>query len=146
MDRDFVLQVILAGAFYPNYFIKRTQNVEDFKENITRCLNTTDPMKTVYVRGWPVNQPGYLYAQEIQKIFAKHQGIPEKQISVFFDKSTRVYVQFREKKTTVNNENCYNISNFVYQVIICTVHKSIIIARKNFKLSKEITKAKKKRK
>lgn len=120
-----MLQVILAGAFYPNYFVKRPQNVEDFKENITRCVSTADPMKTVYLRGWPMDQPGYLYAQKIQEIFSRHQGIPEKQIAISFDKSTRVFVQFREKKMTVNDENLYNISNFVYQVIICLIYNDI---------------------
>lgn len=92
------------------------QNLEIYKENIVMSLGTLDPMKTVYLKGWPLNQPGYLYAKKFQEIFAKHQGIPENQIVVFFDKSKRVYVQFCEK--TPINDNFYNISNFVYQVII----------------------------
>ncbi|XP_072756559.1 probable ATP-dependent RNA helicase spindle-E isoform X2 [Anoplolepis gracilipes] len=114
-DRDFALQVILAGAFYPNYFVKRMQNLEIYKENIMMNLGTLDPMTTIYLKGWPINQPGYLYAKNFQEIFAKHQGIPEKQIGVFFDKSERVFVQFREK--VFINDNFYNISNFVYQII-----------------------------
>ncbi|KMQ97708.1 putative atp-dependent rna helicase spindle-e-like protein [Lasius niger] len=114
-DRDFVLQVALAGAFYPNYFVKRMQNLEIYKENIIMNLGALDPMKTVYLRGWPIGQPGYLYAKQFQEIFAKHQGIPEKQIAVFFDESKRVYVQFHEK--TPINDNFYNISNFVYQAV-----------------------------
>ncbi|XP_029166028.1 probable ATP-dependent RNA helicase spindle-E [Nylanderia fulva] len=114
-DRDFVLQVILAGAFYPNYFVKRIQNSKIYEENITMNLGVLDPMNTVYLRGWPLNQPGYLYAKQLQEIFAKHQGIPEKQIAVSFDDSKRVYVQFREK--TSMNDNFYNISNFVYQAV-----------------------------
>jgi len=90
--------------------------LEVFKEDIIKSLGTSDPMKTVYLRGWPIDQPGYLYAKKFQEIFAKHQGIPENQIIVFFDKSKRVYVQFREKMPI--NDNFYNISNFVYQVII----------------------------
>lgn len=126
IDRDFVLKVVLAGAFYPNYFVKRMQNSEIHKENIIMSLGSLDPMKTVYLRGWPIEQPGYLYAKKFQEIFAKHLGIPEKQIAVFFDKSKRVYVQFHEKAHM--NDNFYNISNFVYQVIInlfnllCYIH------------------------
>lgn len=92
------------------------QNSEIHKENIIMNLGALDPMKTVYLRGWPIEQPGYLYAKKFQEIFAKHLGIPEKQIAVFFDKSKRVYVQFHEKVHM--NDNFYNISNFVYQVII----------------------------
>ncbi|KAL6437658.1 hypothetical protein ACFW04_004216 [Cataglyphis niger] len=114
-DRDFVLKVVLAGAFYPNYFVKRMQNSELHKENIIMSLGALDPLKTVYLRGWPIEQPGYLYAKKFQEIFAKHLGIPEKQIAVFFDKSKRVYVQFHEKVHM--NDNFYNISNFVYQAV-----------------------------
>lgn len=110
-----MLQVALAGAFYPNYFVKRIQTLEIYKENIAMHLGTLDPMKTVYLNGWPSHQPGYLYAKQFQEIFAKHQKIPEKQIAVFFDDSKRVCVQFREKSP---NDNSYNVLNFVYKVII----------------------------
>lgn len=117
VDRDFVLQIVLAGAFYPNYFTKRLQNQEIYKENITMTLGTLDPMKTIYLRGWPIKQPGYLYAKKFQEIFSKSQGIPEKQIAISFDRSQRVYVQFREKETAIDN-SLQNISESVYQVII----------------------------
>ncbi|KYN17992.1 putative ATP-dependent RNA helicase spindle-E [Trachymyrmex cornetzi] len=115
-DREFVLQVALAGAFYPNYFIKRLQNREIYKENITMTLGSLDPMKTVYLRGWPMKQPGYLYAKRFQEIFAKHQGILEKQIEVSFDGSQRVYVHFRERETI--DDSLQNISELVYQAIM----------------------------
>ncbi|XP_018055297.1 PREDICTED: putative ATP-dependent RNA helicase TDRD9 [Atta colombica] len=114
-DRDFVLQIILAGAFYPNYFIKRLQNREVYKENVTMTLGSLDPMKTIYLRGWPMKQPGYLYAKRFQEVFAKHQGILEKQIEVSFDGSQRVYVHFRERETA--DDSLQNISEFVYQII-----------------------------
>ncbi|KYN06454.1 putative ATP-dependent RNA helicase spindle-E [Cyphomyrmex costatus] len=116
-DRDFVLQVAIVGAFYPNYFIKRLQNREIYKENITMTLGSLDPMKTVYLRGWPIKQPGYLYAKRLQKIFAKHQGILEKQIEVSFD-GQRVYVHFHNKE--IVDDSLQNISDniFIYQAIM----------------------------
>jgi len=84
-------------------------------------LGALDPMKTVYLRGWPIKQPGYLYAKKFQQIFARHLGILEKQIAVSFDGSQRVYVQFREKETAVD-DSLQNISEFVYQVIIYYLH------------------------
>lgn len=110
-----MLQIVLAGAFYPNYFIKRLQNREVYKENVTMTLGSLDPMKTIYLRGWPMKQPGYLYAKRFQEVFAKHQGILEKQIEVSFDGSQRVYVHFRERETA--DDSLQNISEFVYQVI-----------------------------
>ncbi|XP_011704566.1 PREDICTED: probable ATP-dependent RNA helicase spindle-E isoform X2 [Wasmannia auropunctata] len=116
-DRDFVLQVVLAGAFYPNYFVKPLQNREIYKENIEMTLGALDPLKTVYLRGWPKDQPGYLYAKRFQQIFSKHLGILEKQIAVSFDGSQRVYVQFREKETCVD-DSLQNILEPVYQAVM----------------------------
>ncbi|XP_011343987.2 probable ATP-dependent RNA helicase spindle-E [Ooceraea biroi] len=116
-EHDFILEVILTGAFYPNYFVKRWQSSEDHKNNIIMSLDTWDPTKTVYLRGWPINQPGYLYAKNIQEIFSKHHGLPEKQLAVSFDTSNRVFIQFRRRETVPTDESLNNISNFVYQAI-----------------------------
>ncbi|TGZ53458.1 probable ATP-dependent RNA helicase spindle-E isoform X1 [Temnothorax longispinosus] len=116
VDRDFVLKLVLAGAFYPNYFVKRLQNQETYEENISMTLGSLDPMKTVYLRGWPMKQPGYLYAKKFQEIFSKHLRIPEKQIVISFNAS-RVYVQFREKETDID-DSLQNISESVYQAVM----------------------------
>ncbi|XP_032664411.1 probable ATP-dependent RNA helicase spindle-E isoform X2 [Odontomachus brunneus] len=113
-ERNFVLQVIIAGAFYPNYFVKRFHSVEINEDNIVRSLNALDPLKTIYMRGWPVNQPGYLYAKRFQEIFSHHHGIPKERIMVSFDGSARVYVQYSEKETINSDESLYRISDFVY--------------------------------
>ncbi|XP_014470956.1 PREDICTED: probable ATP-dependent RNA helicase spindle-E isoform X2 [Dinoponera quadriceps] len=111
-ERDFILQVILAGAFYPNYFVKRSLNVETREDNVGRNLNALDPLKTVCMRGWPMKQPGYLYAKRLQEIFSQHHGVPAERITISFDGSSRVYVQYREKWTT--DESLCRISDFVY--------------------------------
>ncbi|EFN82362.1 probable ATP-dependent RNA helicase spindle-E [Harpegnathos saltator] len=116
-EREFVLQVILAGAFYPNYFVKRPLNVEAHEIDVVKNLNALDPLKTVCMRGWPVQQPGYLYARRLQEIFSRHHGIPKERIMVSFDGSARVYMQYREKETTNSDENLYRISDFVYMSV-----------------------------
>lgn len=116
-ERDFVLQVILAGAFYPNYFVKRPQNIQVHKDSVVRNLSGLDPMRTVFLRGWPTKQPGYLYAQKLQKIFSKHLGVAENRIMISFDKSKRIYIQFRENEIAPSDKSLYKISDFVYKAI-----------------------------
>lgn len=116
-ERDFVLQVILAGAFYPNYFVKRPVNTENQEDNAVRNLNALDPLKTVYMRGWPINQPGYLYVKRLQEIFSQHHGVPQERIMISFDGSMRVYVQYCEKETPNSDEGLYRISDFVYTCV-----------------------------
>lgn len=115
-----MLQVIIAGAFYPNYFVKRPLSVEGHETgdtNVVRNLNALNPLKTVYMRGWPVKQPGYLYAKRLQKIFSQHHGVPEERIMVSFDGSMRVYVQYCEKEKINSDESLYKISDFVYMSV-----------------------------
>lgn len=84
-------------------------------------LGVLDPMKTVYLRGWPMKQPGYLYAKKFQEIFSKCLGVLEKQVAISFD-GQRVYVQFHEEETAID-DSLQNISISVYQVIINLLYK-----------------------
>lgn len=115
-DRIFALQVILAGAFYPNYFVKDPKSTQLLKDDVVRTLNSLDPMKTIYLRGWPMNQPGLLYAKKFQDIFSKCHNIPVRQIMVSFDETKRVYAQFRKQKIPGNKNSC-KIAHFVYQAV-----------------------------
>lgn len=90
-----ILKIVIAGAFYPNYY---TRSVDlDERDGIKR-LGGFDPTKTVYLQGWPVNQPGLLYARKIQEYFADCVTSKVAKILVSFDKSSRVYVQFRQNE------------------------------------------------
>lgn len=71
-------------------------------------------MNTVYLKGWPNDQLGYLYAKKFQEIFSKHLKIPEKQIAVSFDKSSRVYIHYCKKQTSA--VSLFTLSDFVYEV------------------------------
>ena len=52
VTRDFFLKLVVAGAFYPNYFIR---HVSDDREQSLRYkqkdMHSRDPLTTVYLRG-----------------------------------------------------------------------------------------------
>ncbi|KAF7992726.1 hypothetical protein HCN44_005070 [Aphidius gifuensis] len=100
----FVLKLITAGAFYPHYYITKPNN--DEKEN-TRCTGGLDPTKTVYLSGWPVLQPGMLYAKRFQDIFSNCKSITNNKIGVKFDHSSRVFIEF----SNIQNNYEVNLSN-----------------------------------
>ncbi|KAI4485731.1 hypothetical protein M0802_012565 [Mischocyttarus mexicanus] len=89
--RPLILKIVIAGAFYPNYCIKR-QNTEELKEG-HKILDGLDITRTVYLQGWPIKQPGLLYAKKIQNLFQPCLNSSVGKINVSF-KSTRLYVQF----------------------------------------------------
>ncbi|KAL1137628.1 hypothetical protein AAG570_009324, partial [Ranatra chinensis] len=78
-EKAIILKFIIAGAFYPNYFIRRPI---DEKEAV-KVLGGRNPFTTIYLTGMPLNQPGILYSNAIKRHF-EHCG---SQISVSFDGS-----------------------------------------------------------
>ncbi|KAL6256192.1 hypothetical protein P5V15_012308 [Pogonomyrmex californicus] len=101
IDRTFVLKFIIAGAFYPNYFVKFPYNVHDHKRDIEKTLAFRDPMNTVFLRGWPSTQLGSLYSKRFQEIFGEMFKNPKEQenITVSFDGSNRVYIEYEQDRT-----------------------------------------------
>ncbi|CAL7951071.1 unnamed protein product [Xylocopa violacea] len=117
-ERPFVLKIAIAGAFYPNYFIKCRQQygINDYAG--VKLLGGLDPAKTVYLQGWPMKQPGLLYAQNIRNIFQKNLLATAEKIRVSFDFSSRVYIQFIDDAFEKQYSNASrSISPLVYKAI-----------------------------
>ncbi|XP_014473196.1 PREDICTED: putative ATP-dependent RNA helicase TDRD9 isoform X2 [Dinoponera quadriceps] len=95
VNRNIVLKVIIAGALYPNYFVKLPYDKAYCRKDVERAMSNHDPRKTVFLRGWPLEQPGMLYAKRIQEIFADFMELRDPDdITVSFDGSSRVYVRY----------------------------------------------------
>nr|XP_034176745.1 probable ATP-dependent RNA helicase spindle-E [Osmia lignaria]XP_034176746.1 probable ATP-dependent RNA helicase spindle-E [Osmia lignaria]XP_034176747.1 probable ATP-dependent RNA helicase spindle-E [Osmia lignaria] len=118
-EKPFVLKIAIAGAFYPNYFLKHNPEGQLSEYNGTKMLGGLDPSKTVYLQGWPLRQPGLLYARRIQSIFADNLVTSAEKIRVSFDSSSRVYVQFvnDEVAKTPQYNMTKRISPFVYKAV-----------------------------
>ena len=117
-ERPFILKIAIAGAFYPNYLVKHVPGEVNDHAGV-RLLGGLDPSKTVYLQGWPLRQPGLLYARRIQDIFTEHLTPAVGKVKVSFDGSTRVYVQFVRNETAgkENVETSSKISPSVYKAI-----------------------------
>ncbi|XP_012057161.1 PREDICTED: probable ATP-dependent RNA helicase spindle-E [Atta cephalotes] len=106
IDRYFVIKFIIAGAFYPNYFVKFPYNVNERKQDIKKMLADRDPTNTIILRGWPTKQPGSLYSKKFQEIFGQHMLINSKDyenITVSFDRSNRVYIEYEQKNRVMSD-------------------------------------------
>lgn len=79
----YVFQVIMCGAFYPNYFLKK--EMLDEREAV-RAVCGKDPTRTVYFQGFDNRQPGQLYVKQIKKWFSPNDQM-QQSINVIFDNS-----------------------------------------------------------
>ncbi|XP_051801542.1 ATP-dependent RNA helicase TDRD9 [Acanthochromis polyacanthus] len=79
----FILQVVIAGAYYPNYFVQG-----EIDEHLaSRELNGFNPRTTVMVRNLPPY--GFLYYKQLQSMFRLCGQVK----AISFD-SSRAYVEF----------------------------------------------------
>ncbi|XP_020288547.1 probable ATP-dependent RNA helicase spindle-E [Pseudomyrmex gracilis] len=120
INEYFVFKVIIAGAFYPNYFVKSTN--EDQKKKKMKLLSYHDPTNTVILSGWPLRQPGLLYAKQIQQIFASNLKLNQDNIKVFFDGTSRIYVEYENENRTAANysfvQNCIKLRRYRIPIVI----------------------------
>ncbi|XP_015591096.1 probable ATP-dependent RNA helicase spindle-E [Cephus cinctus] len=104
IDRHFILKVVIAGAFYPNYFVRRIPIDGSNEYEAIKVLGGLDPTNTVYLQGWPTTQPGALYARRILDAMKPCLTQSEESMKISFDGSSRIYVQFGKDQTPVDQE------------------------------------------
>ncbi|OAD56842.1 putative ATP-dependent RNA helicase spindle-E [Eufriesea mexicana] len=105
-ERPIVLKIAIAGAFYPNYFVKYgSESEKQLKEHAdVKLLGGLDPLNTVYLQGWPLKQPGLLYARRIQDIFKDNLTTITDKMNVSFDASSLFFTPENLIKSKIKSE------------------------------------------
>lgn len=67
--KNFFLKVILAGAFYPNYFTRGMCNSYMDEHQLLKTLDEHDPNRTIYFTNFPNDQPKELYKEALENMF-----------------------------------------------------------------------------
>uniref|UniRef100_A0A2S2Q8K9 Putative ATP-dependent RNA helicase spindle-E n=1 Tax=Sipha flava TaxID=143950 RepID=A0A2S2Q8K9_9HEMI len=110
-EKAMACKVILAGSFYPNYFIRGITNAYMDEHHVLKILDEHDPNRTVYFTGFPNDQPKVLYKEAIENMFPTNLvGKP----TAHFSTSNKVFIEF--PMTNVNdlkNKNNLNGSQLV---------------------------------
>ncbi|XP_046744424.1 probable ATP-dependent RNA helicase spindle-E [Diprion similis] len=96
VEKPLVIKIVIAGAFYPHYFVRRVQSGEVDERAAVKLVGGNDPTNSVYLQGWPTQQPGPLYTKQFQEVFKDCQSSTDAHILVSFDGSSRVYLQFNK--------------------------------------------------
>ncbi|XP_034239304.1 probable ATP-dependent RNA helicase spindle-E [Thrips palmi] len=87
-------KVVIAGAFYPNYFVRSAQGGQVVEKDAVKAVNGKDPCSTVYLSGLPSHQPPQLYSKAFADILGKYAGVVS---NVSYDGSSKVYIDFERK-------------------------------------------------
>lgn len=97
-DKALILKVVIAGAFYPNFFVHNTPE-GDYSQNVFRTIDGHDPRNTVYFKGFPRNNIRCLYTKAIKNIFVQNGIVNAEHLEnmrVLFDDGTeKAYVSFK---------------------------------------------------
>lgn len=103
-EAPFIFKVCMAAAFYPNYFMLGSSDMQGEKE-IYRGLLGLDPNRTIYFRNMKREQVGEIYVEQIkQKIVDCGIGNDTEGLKISFDLS-KIFVQFPEKESMVDKED-----------------------------------------
>ncbi|XP_047033672.1 probable ATP-dependent RNA helicase spindle-E isoform X2 [Helicoverpa zea] len=113
-------KILIAGAFYPQYFVQASED-ESRERDAVRTLGGLDPRTTVYLKNFPDNQPGEVYAAAIKK--AVYKTISEEPRVTFDTGSRKVYLTFNEGVEKNGNENSRDPS--IPGQVVLPVYKAI---------------------
>lgn len=132
-EKAIILKVVIAGAFYPNYFVYNKQNDIDKERTKYHILCGHDPCRTVYFTNFDVRHIGQLYTRSIKELF-KDVQIDSKNIDISFQSnSERVLVIFKSNSDSEDNKNQRSITNNLHDNVcvkmpgaVCTeVYKAL---------------------
>lgn len=102
-ELSIVLKCVIAGAFFPNYFMRMPFHQENDRD-AHKELCGRDPSSTVFFRGFNHKHIGALYTRSIKQMFGEVVK-STKQLHVSFDPGTeKIFVQFRPLATEVGDE------------------------------------------
>lgn len=104
-EKNTILKVCIAGAFYPNYFVRASSiATSDKEERMFRDLNGLDPCNTVFYRGIGYDDMGVLYENQVKDFFRTNQVVSSgDDVKVTFDKgSKKMFVTFLGKQQLID--------------------------------------------
>lgn len=96
-EKTVILKVIMAGAFYPNFFVPMSVGGKELMERQSFTeLGGRDPCNTVFFTGFDHERYiGPLYTVQIKKILSENDRSRHQAMKVMFDRTTnRIFVTF----------------------------------------------------
>ncbi|KAJ6634101.1 putative ATP-dependent RNA helicase spindle-E, partial [Pseudolycoriella hygida] len=98
-EKSIILKVVIAGAFYPNYFVRSSSELEG--RSAYHELNGRNPCNTVFFSGFPERFIRPLYIQSIKKRLMVCTNSPDNMRVAFDEGNEKVFVTFKQTRSSV---------------------------------------------
>lgn len=133
-EKALILKTVIAGAFYPNIFVRKTPD-NDYPRDAFRTIDGHDPRNTVYFKGFPRNNIRCLYTEATKAVFVK-SGIVDAEhsedVRVLFDDGTeKVYITFKSMME-VSDKGDYGVERMPGRVAT-EVYKAVKMRKLRFR-------------
>ena len=132
-NKNVALEIVMFGAFYPNYFIQTSHS--DAGNQTSKILGGKDPRTTVYMTGMkePHDKYGDIYSGQIKALFEDctreeekiHLTFSGSKILVEFDQCGVQQDRWLQQKSVEINPEENMTGDILHQVYIATKLKSI---------------------
>ncbi|XP_017031541.1 probable ATP-dependent RNA helicase spindle-E [Drosophila kikkawai] len=109
MEKMIILQVIIAGAFYPNYFIRSKNATVEPDRDMYQIISGLDPCRTVYFTNFKPGYMGELYTRRIKELFQEAKIPPENMDVTFQHGSQKVFVTFKQDDCSDNTSKLVRV-------------------------------------
>lgn len=128
-EKTIILKVIIAGAFYPNYFMRTNKANRDGDRDIYQAICGKDPCRTVFFTQYEPRYMGELYTQRIKELFAEAK-IPPDNIEVSFQHGTeKIFVTFKHEDDDTDTSKAIEVPGRV----MTEVYKAVRMRMENQK-------------
>lgn len=95
-EKAIILKICIAGAFYPNYFVRSSYGNGTLQRDYFHTLCGNNPCNTVFFNKFDQKYIGELYTKKIKSLFEVAR-IPPQNIHVKFqDGNEKVFVTFKD--------------------------------------------------
>ncbi|KAH8363289.1 hypothetical protein KR084_007780 [Drosophila pseudotakahashii] len=109
-EKSIILKVIIAGAFYPNYFLRSKGACVEPDRDLYQVISGHDPCRTVYFTNYKPGYMGELYTRRIKELF-REAKIPPENIDVTFQHgSQKVFVTFKHDDCNADSSSLVHVS------------------------------------
>ncbi|CAF1398035.1 unnamed protein product [Adineta steineri] len=123
------LKIIIAGAFYPNYYIREPID----SEAVDRELSSKDPLRTIMIRNVPINE-GILYRNQIEQQLKALVNVEDMKITF---ENTKALVEFAPQHSTRQTINSSDIP--LDQIVSSTTSHTNILPAVYFAVKARMT-------
>ncbi|KAH8307656.1 hypothetical protein KR044_007309 [Drosophila immigrans] len=127
-EKSIVLKVVIAGAFYPNYFMRTNKANGNNDRELYHAIDGNDPCRTVFFTKFEPRYMGELYTRRIKELFSEAKIPPEKMDVTFQHGSEKIFVTFKEDDDENSSINAIHVPGRVitevYKAVRMRLHNS----------------------